>query len=166
MKHVKSTLILLSCVTLSSCWPWNGGDDPPFEPQTAYQPVIVTRSELNNISLQVPKTTVKNEKIYVKDQFIFVNDRRDGFHIINNSDPSNPQKVKYLKALGSSDVAIRNDIFYINQARDLVALKINTATNEVQVLKRIENVFPAMKSPDGFEAPAENDKIVIDWKQK
>nr|WP_314498602.1 hypothetical protein [uncultured Chryseobacterium sp.] len=165
MKTTRSVLISFSCLFLSSCWPWNGNDEPLSEPQSAFIPVLVTRAELNNITLQTIKSTMNNEKIYVKDQYIFVNDRRDGFHIINNSDPANPQKLKYLKALGSTDIAIRNDILYINQARDLVALKINPATNEVQILKRIENVFPALKSPDGFDA-AGTDKIVIDWKQK
>lgn len=162
MKLTKFVLLLFSCLLLNACW-------PPREPEeivTRYTPITVTRAELNKITLQDPKPTVKNEKIYLKDQYIFVNDRRDGFHIIDNSVPANPKKLKYLKALGSTDVAIRNDILYINQARDLVALKINTSNNSIQLLKRIENVFAALRSPDGFEAPADNDKIVIDWKEK
>ena len=163
MKLTKLALILFSCLLLGSCWQ---GNDEPEEFESMYTPITVTRAELNKISLQAPKSTVKNEKIYLKDQYIFVNDRRDGFHIIDNSDPTNPKKMKYLRALGSTDVAIRNDILYINQARDLVAIKINTSNNSIQLLKRIENVFPALRSPDGFEAPADNDKIVIDWKVK
>lgn len=162
MKLTKSALILFSCLLLHSCW----HTDEPEEIEPRYIPITVTRAELNKITLQDPKPTAKNEKIYLKDQYIFVNDRRDGFHIIDNSDPANPKKMKYLKALGSTDVAVRNDILYINQARDLVALKINTSNNSIQLLKRIENVFPPLRSPDGFEGPADNDKIVIDWKEK
>lgn len=151
---------------MQSCWLFNFGDEPTVEPMTMYEPVYATRAQLADIKVQNPKPTTKNAKIYLKDQFIFVNDSRDGFHIVDNSDPANPKKLKYLKALGSTDVAIRNDILYLNQATDLVALKINTATNEVQILKRIENVFPALRSPDGFDGAIMSDKIIIDWKLK
>ncbi len=166
MKKLRLLALLASLSLLQSCWLFNFEDDPIAEPQTIYEPVYATRAELVDIKVQNPKPTTKNAKIYLKDQFIFVNDSRDGFHIVDNSDPANPKKLKYLKALGSTDVAIRNNILYLNQATDLVALKINTSTNEVQVLKRIENVFPAIQSPDGFDGAPMTDKIIVDWKLK
>lgn len=150
---------------MQSCWLFNF-EDEPAELVTMYEPVYATRAQLADIQIQNPKQTAKNAKIYLKDQYIFVNDNRDGFHIVDNSDPSNPKKLKYLKALGCTDVAIRNNVLYVNQATDLVALKINTSTNEVQVLKRIENVFPAIQSPDGFDGIPMTDKIIVDWKLK
>lgn len=155
--------ITISLIT-TSCW-WRTTDDPPTDPNsTKYEPIIITKTQLHDIQLQNPKTTTENKKIYIKDSYIFVNDRRDGFHIIDNTNPSQPSKIKYLKALGSTDVAVRNDVLYINQARDLVALKINTSTNQVQVLKRIENAFPELRSPNGDIAQVNANQVVIDWK--
>ena len=166
MKRLKYILLFSTLSMMQSCWLFNFGDETETEQVSIYEPVYATRTELNDIKLQNPKATSTNAKIYLKDQYIFVNDKRDGFHIIDNTDPSDPKKLKYLKALGSTDVAIRNNILYINQATDLVALKINTTTNEVQVLKRIENAFPTMISPDGFYGSPPNDKIIVDWKLK
>lgn len=166
MKKLRLFMLFASLSTLQSCWLFNLEDDPIAEPQSMYEPVYATKAELADIKIQNPKPTAKNAKIYLKDQYIFVNDNRNGFHIVDNSDPTNPKKLKYLKALGSTDVAIRNNILYLNQATDLVALKINPTTNEVQVLKRIENVFPAIQSPDGFDGEPITDKIIVDWKLK
>ena len=156
---------IASTLFLQSCW-WHRNDDPPVVEARNYEPIVVSRTELENISLQAPKTTVKNAKIYLKDQFLFVNDDKNGFHLIDNSNPASPQKIHYLKALGSTDVAIRNNVLYVNQARDLVALKINSSTNQIQVLKRLKNVFPPLPSPEGQIAGVKENEIVIDWKLK
>ena len=156
------TMLLSVC---QSCWFFGPGDDPVV-PVEQYDPVIVTRAELENVNLQAPKPTTKNAKIYIKDQYIFVNDSKKGFHIIDNSNPAQPQKIKYLQAIGSTDVAIRNNVLYVNQARDLVALQINPATNQLTVLKRITNVFPPLMAPNGQTADVSANQIVIDWKKK
>lgn len=166
MRKFKFLASFASLSMMQSCWLFNFEDEPAGVQQSMYEPVYATRAQLSDIKIQNPKPTTKNAKIYLKDQYIFVNDSRDGFHIVDNSDPANPKKIKYLKALGSTDVAIRNDVLYVNQATDLVALKISTSTDEVQVLKRIENVFPSIQSPDGFIGEPQTDKIIVDWKLK
>lgn len=166
MKKIYKLLVMVFTLSLlHSCW-WRNERETPQMPSETYDPVIISRAELQNISLQAPKPTVKNAKIYIKDQYIFVNDSKKGFHIIDNSNPSQPQKLKFLNALGSTDVAIRNNVLYINQARDLVALQINPATSEVKVLKRIENIFPALRAPNGQTVNVKDNQVVIDWKLK
>ena len=167
MKRIIQFSVLVFVLSLcQSCWPfdWRGGE--PATPQIQYDPVIVSRAELENVILEAPKSTTKNAKIYIKDQYIFVNDSKKGFHIIDNSNPSQPQKLKFLKAIGSTEVAIRNNVLYINQATDLVALQINPSTNQVQILKRITNVFPPLLSPNGSMHTVNPNQVVIDWKPK
>ncbi len=119
-----------------SCWLNTGEDDEnmvePF-PISSYNPVIVKRQVLETSTiLQEPQTIVNSGKIYVKDDFLFINEKNQGFHIFNNSNPANPTNIGFLKVLGSSDLAIKNDIIYVNNATDLIAIqpkipcKINT----------------------------------------
>lgn len=164
MKLSYRQLLPLMLISLTSCWQWERNAPPVRE--SRYEPVVVSKAQLHKITLEAPNATTQNAKIYLKDSIIFVNDKRAGFHIIDNSNPASPKKLKYLRAPGATDVAIRGGILYINQARDLVALKINAQAGTAQVLKRLENVFPAVLSPDGDFAGVSDDKVVIDWKLK
>lgn len=164
MKLCYQNCLPLLLLSLSSCWQWERSSPP--ERETRYEPVIISRTQLQKINLEAPRGTVQNAKIYLKDSIIFVNDKRAGFHIIDNMNPEAPKRLKFLNAPGATDVAIRGNILYVNQARDLVALKINAQSGTVQVLKRIVNIFPAVLSPDGDFAGVPDDKVVIDWKLK
>ena len=125
MKNKLFTLIL--CLSLVSCWLTDDdGGDTNFT--TAYNPLILSRTELeNSITLQEARSIEKTGKIYVIDNYLFVNEPYVGFHIINNTDPSNPVIEKFLTTPGVTDIIFKGGSFYINQAVDLVALKFNDA---------------------------------------
>jgi|TARA_B110000240_G_scaffold198331_1_gene258401 hypothetical protein len=119
----------------------------------------------NSIEIQDKKEVTEASKIYIINNFIFINDKRTGFHIFDNSDTSNPIKKKFLKAPGATDIAIRNNVLYINQATDLVVLTFDFNTLTTVVSKRLKNVFPELQSPDG-EWFYEEGKVVVNWTQK
>lgn len=80
-------------------------------------------------------------KIYFKDNHIFVNEYREGIHVIDNTDPANPQVIKFIEIPGNVDLAIKGNILYADSYIDLVALDISDLSNITEV-KRIEEVFP------------------------
>jgi hypothetical protein len=111
-----------------------------------------------------PKTIVNSGKIYVKGQFLFVNEKNEGFHVFDNNNPENPINIGFLKALGSSDLAIKDDIIYINNAVDLIAIQPDFATSTISVTKRIPNTFPQLFAPDGMEYyNLQDDEIIVNW---
>ena len=60
-------------------------------------------------------------------------------------------------------MAIRNNMIYINQATDLIAVEYDIS-NGISLTKRVVNVFPELRSPDGFlpyNIPENN--VVIGW---
>ncbi|TXD52411.1 MULTISPECIES: hypothetical protein [unclassified Polaribacter] len=164
---MKKLIVLICCFSLSSCF-FNWEDntttvDPVF---SRYDPVVLTVAALeNSIEIQDKKEVTEASKIYIIHDFIFINDKRTGFHIFDNSDPSNPIKKKFLKAPGATDIAIRNNVLYINQATDLVVLTFDFTAFTTIVSKRVKNVFPELRSPDG-ESFYEEDKVVVNWIQK
>ena len=86
-------------------------------------------------------------KIYFKDSYLFVNEYQKGIHVIDNSDPTNPQKIAFYEILGNVDIAIRGNILFADSYIDLVAIDINDVNNPVEV-GRLENVFPEV-APEG-----------------
>ncbi len=86
-------------------------------------------------------------KMYFKDNYLFVNDYGKGIHVIDNSDPSNPQKIAFYEILGNVDLAIRGNILFADSYIDLLAIDITDVNNPVEV-SRVENVFPEI-APEG-----------------
>lgn len=143
-------------------------DDPPPEPITRYEPVIVKRSVLeNSTELQSPKQIINSGKIYIKGDFLFVGEKNEGFHVFDNSNPSAPVKKAFFKVLGASDLTIKGEILYINNATDLIAVRPDLTNQKLEITKRVVNAFPQMTSPDSFSYHNLNqDEVIIDWKLK
>lgn len=168
------TLYLLTSTLLVGCV-FGGVDDSAYQSPTPmppnyysrYEPVIMKREAFeSSISFKTIQPMIKAGKIYVKDNYIFIVDENKGAHLYNNQNPINPLEVSYLELPGATDIAIRNNQFYVNQATDLVSLTVNLSNQTVDVTKRIKNVFPAKRSPDGYTASVKSDEVVVDWKLK
>lgn len=167
MNKVKLAIACSIVLVLQSCWYHNTEDDiitEPF-PVSNYSPVILKRLVFEQTtSFESPKPIVNSGKIYIKDQFLFVNEKNQGFHIFNNSNPENPINIGFLKVLGSSDIAIKGDILYVNNATDLIAIQPDFENSTFEITKRITNTFPQLFSPDGFQYyQLEADDIIVDW---
>ena len=163
MKNISFPSLLLFClVLLQSCI---GGGDP--QNSSAYKAIKMPREDFEqSVKLQDQENTVDPGKIYVKDNLLFINDVNRGFHIYNYSDPANPVKIAFLKMPGATDIAIRDNILYVNQAVDLVAIDYDPVQNKIVVTNRTRNVFPQKISPDGFTANTSENQIITNWKYR
>lgn len=161
-------LLVATFFVLQGCCFSGCPDDEPFIPTSDYEPIVLSREAFEqSVALQNSQVIEDAGKIYVLQDFLFLNEKRDGFHIFDNTNPANPIASKFLVVPGSTDIAIKDGVFYINQAVDLIAVVIDQNSNTATVVKRIENVFPVLHSPDGFapENISEND-VVIGWQPK
>jgi hypothetical protein len=113
-------------------------------------------------------------KIYVKDSYIYINELYQGIHVIDNSDPSSPQKIAFIPIPGNVDMAIKGTTLYADSYVDLVAIDIADPLNAVEVA-RIEDALPYMTpSPwievdfvagSPVETPDESLGVVVGWEQ-
>lgn len=160
---MRKILIMSFFLTLISCVEIFGPSEVSI-----YEPVQMTREELkNSISLTEAQDVVSSGKIYIKDDFIFVNDKYEGFHIYDNSNPSVPVKVKFLNIPGATDIAIRDNVLYVNQATDLVTLVLDTSNYTVEETGREIKVFTPLEiSPDGVYFTPEEQKIIVKFKKQ
>lgn len=167
MKNQKFLFAMLICFFMASCCL------PPFEctdnfiePISRYEPVFLNRTDFEkSVQLKNSLAIGTSGKIYVKDNLLFINELNKGFHVYDNTDPAHPKVIKFLEAPGSTDLAIRDNMIYINQATDLIAVEYHPATNTASLTKRISNTFPQLRSPDGFDAyDIPENSVVVDWK--
>ena len=150
------TILLLLCFTRCSL-----PDSDYIDP---YKPKIMERSVMESSVKMLPsQNIIRSGKIYIKDNFMFINDVNIGFHIYNYSNPENPIKIGFIQTYGATDLAVRDNFIYINQAVDLVTLQYNVNSNTITVSHRNRNVFPQKQSPNGTIANTTENQIVIDW---
>lgn len=135
-----------------------------------YKPVYVPAEDAKAITISGPREMVTQGKIYIKDEYIYVGDVNLGVHVIDNSDPSNPQKVAFIQIYGNHDIAIKGDILYADNLEDLVAIDISDRENP-QVVNRIANVYQLVnqKFPENmpyhtwFECVDPSKGYVVGW---
>ncbi|CAH0335199.1 hypothetical protein FVB9288_00832 [Flavobacterium sp. CECT 9288] len=160
----KTVLLLLGSILFVSCWPTT---DPNDFPRQEYQPVIISRSALEtSIVFQNTQPIVKSGKIYIKGDLMFINDVNKGFHVYDYSNPSKPERLYFIKAPGATDLAIKGNTVYINQAVDLVTATFDPTTKIFKVTNRNKNVFPQKQAPNGTFGYTKDNEIIIDWNLK
>ena len=152
----------MSLLFAACCW---NGDCPDSNiPRTNYSPVIISRAQLESSVFAQPEQTIYNSgKIYIKGNYMFITEVNKGFHVYNYSNAENPVKTAFINVPGATDLAIRNNIIYINQAVDLVTINYDQTTNTIISTHRNRNVFPSKVAPNGQMAYPNRDEIVIDW---
>ncbi|WP_026836584.1 hypothetical protein [Gillisia sp. JM1] len=152
---------------LQSCWPGTGSDDDLN--RSNFKPITQSRQDFEkSISIMGERPVINSGKIYVKEDLIYLNELGEGFHIIDNTDPINPNPVAFIKIPLATDLAIRNNILYVHHAVDLVAFTYSLDSNSLNIVHRERNVFPALRSPEGLEPSFYNvpeNEIVIGYQQ-
>lgn len=130
-----------------------------------YTPVFMDRDELErSVSYQSGERALENPgKIYHKSPYIYINERYKGIHVINNSNPTNPVHEGFIVAPGCMDMAVKDNILYIDNSVDLVAFDLTSK----QVTKRVKDVFPEPIAPDYtyYWGSRPENTVIVRWKK-
>ncbi|MFT6528764.1 MAG: hypothetical protein ACJAZB_000396 [Psychrosphaera sp.] len=63
-------------------------------------------------------------KIIIYHDYLFVNDRFKGTHVFDNSEPATPKHIAYFRIVGNQDIAIKDNILYLDSYTDIVAIDL------------------------------------------
>lgn len=131
-------------------------------------PVYMSYDDLRkSITVENSRELKKPGKIYFKDNYIYINEVNKGIHIINNSNPANPQNIKFIPLPGNVDLAIKENHLYADSYVDLLVFDI-TDFNNIKEEVRIKNLFEYTLPPANPDYPTDivdNKKgIVTEWK--
>lgn len=148
-------------------WGCTEPDSDIYEHST-YEPIIMQRDVFEkSISFQKAHSLQNIAKMYSFDNLLFISESYKGVHLIDNSDPSNPQNKGFLQIPGCIDIAYKDNVLYVSSAKDLIALDITDYQKPVE-LSRQKNIFPPLTDPEGntvYGSFPEN-TIIIDWLKK
>ena len=137
MKNLIFVLLLSPLFLFTSC-----EEDSDDEFTTVAVPVTQSIADFRaSVEIQAPREIKESGKIYAWQNYIFINDKNEGVHIINNTDPFNPVKVQFLKIPRNTDVAIRNNMLYANNGMDLVVFDLSDM-NAIKEAGRVKDIFP------------------------
>ncbi|MGC1632836.1 MAG: hypothetical protein WA749_12060 [Gelidibacter sp.] len=164
MKHV---FFIFAFVCLWSCH----DDDANYELVNVAVPEMMSKTEFRNaVKVQMAKPIVEAGKIYTYGNYIFISDKDQGIHIIDNSDPKAPKAMSYLKIPGNEDLSIKDNYLFADSATDLVVFDLSNILS-IQFVERLEDVFSVYdyRIPNDAQYADFNNydfvnNIVVGWK--
>ena len=169
VRHITLSLSILAAVTLlfSSCIKDTITTDQvkTYQTITLYTPVYQAKSvALAGLNGPSSQAIVQAGKIYIKDNYIYLNDVSKGIHIIDNSNPSSPVQVAFLSIPGNTDIALKGNILYADMYSDLLAIDISNPQHAA-IRSTLQNFFTGRNYVNGQLVDA-GDQLVVDWIKK
>ncbi len=133
------SVFLVLAITFQSCLKDSCSDVQTY---TQWNPVYKTDAEMNVApTFEVARQLQNPGKIYFYDNYLLINEQKKGIHIIDNSNVKSPKNIGFIKIDGNIDIAIKEDMLYVDSYDDLLAIDITNITAP-KLANRINAVFP------------------------
>ena len=130
---------------------------------TIYTPVYKRLKEVRaEMKGEAPQPLVNTGKIYVRGNYIYLNEIRKGIHVIDNSDPSQPKNLSFIRLPGNLDLAVKGNYLYADCYSDIVVFDISNPYN-ITVSKFIDNVIKEFNYYWGNETDVNKVSILVDY---
>lgn len=129
-----------------------------------YTPVYKDLNEVrNSVKVSAPRQLNNPGKIYVYGQYLLINERKEGIHVIDNSTPTAPNNIAFIEIPGNGDMAVRSNILYADSYIDLIAIDISNP-NSAFITKRVEGIFPNLLDIDNMGGHVDPEKgLLVDY---
>jgi len=139
--------LLLLTLVLSACFTDEVEENLVI---TGLRPVYGVPGALKKISIIDPIAFETPGRIVYLHPLLYINELNKGFHIIDNSDPANPQQIAFVSIPFNKDIAVKGSYIYANNDLDLVSLKY-VSKDSIQLISRIDNAFDGVPlMPDDY----------------
>jgi hypothetical protein len=133
-----------------------------YRTYTVYSPVYGSRADaLASINGTPGKSIDQAGKIYIRGNYIYINDLNKGIHILDNSDPRHPFQIAFLAIPGNQDMAIKGNTLYADMYQDLLAIDISDPRKAV-ISGSVPNLFQNRFWVNGYPAN-QGDQVAVDW---
>lgn len=164
-KAISTFSLFIALLLLST-----GCKDKIYKKYLANVPIYMDyESFRNSVIFEGPKSIEEHGSIYTKDNHIFIVEPGKGIHFINNNNPNSPQKVGFLKVMGCTGMAIKDNFLYVNSLIDVVVLDVSNLYAPV-VVSRVKDLFPDALPATNNSYPyvkIEKEKgVVVGWEMK
>lgn len=151
------SIAIAVCYTFSACT-----KNTVEETYSFYRPVYKTKEEVfANIKSHPAKPLKETGKLFIKGNYVFLNEVNKGVHIIDYSNASSPQNIGFIDIPGNIDIAVRGNTLYADCFTSLVAIDISNPAN-VAKTKIINSVFEHRRYGNFV---ADTNKIITEWQR-
>lgn len=131
-----------------------------------YTPVSMAKADyLASIKAEAPREIGTTGKIYVKDQYIYVNELYKGIHVIDNSNPRSPKNVAFVNIMGNVDLAIKDNTLYADSYGSLAVFNISDPLH-ITLTRKIDSAVNYMVNSVGLmmgQSYLYKDSIVVEY---
>ncbi|WP_435623495.1 LVIVD repeat-containing protein [Flagellimonas sp.] len=146
-------IVCLASLFFISCSDSNE-DDSEYADYLVARPLIMSKAEFtSSVDILPPQPINESGKVYVYQDYVFINDKSKGVHIIDNGNPQQPVKIAFLEIPGNVDISVKDNFLFADSIMDLIVLDISDINNIEQV-NRLEGVLR-----DGVIFPFEADIV-------
>lgn len=153
---INSLLLLAIIMLISACT-----KDYVEESYSFFRPVYKTKDEVKaNIKNSNAEPLTNPGKLFIKGNYVFLNDLNKGVHIIDYSNPADPKNIAFVNIPGNVDLAVRGNYLYADCYTDLVTIDISNPAN-VRLHGFIEGVFPHRFYDANFNP--DSSKVITSW---
>src|SRR4051794_40446682 len=153
MKYCSTLLVLtLICLLFNNCL-----KDTTAKRYVYFKPVYKLKEEVRANMKTGPAQDIESPgKIYVKGNYIFLNELDKGVHIIDYSNPANPKNVAFIAIPGNEDIAVQGNYLFTDEYADLITFDISNPL-DIKLVDTDANAFPERY----YSLDA--DQIIVDW---
>lgn len=138
---MKNSILFFFSILILSFVACTDKDDSLYADYLVAKPLTISKAEFkNSVKILPPRFIEESGKIYAYKNLIFINDKYQGAHVINNSNPKSPSKIAFIKIPGNVDISVKNDLLYADSLTDLVVIDISNM-EDFRVVNRLENVL-------------------------
>lgn len=105
-----------------------------------YTPVYALKEDVLKAEVTSAREISTPERLYFKDNYVFIVESNEGIHVINNSDPSSPNNEYFISIPGNHDVAIQDHYLYADNYTDLLVFDVSDI-HDIRQVMRIDSAF-------------------------
>jgi len=106
------------------------------------EPIYMSYGDLRSaVEVQAARPLDRLGRLYIYGDYLFLNERNEGIHVIDNHDPTQPVNIAFIRIPGNQEINIREGYLYADSYIDLVTLDLSDPMN-VREVNRHQDVFP------------------------
>ena len=164
MKKITGFAVSCLFVFLTAIALWGCIKDKTTKTYTIQRPVYKPLSEvLAAINGKASEPVQSAGKLYIKGNYIFLNEVDKGIHVIDNTNPARPVQAAFLAIPGNRDIAVKGNILYADMYASLLAIDISDIHHTV-VTKNISKFFTNRNII--YPVQSDTNLVIADWIKK
>lgn len=114
-----------------------------FDDNTIEEGMVPVYVDADDYSLVYSSDTIpfgNLGNINVVGDYLFINEKYKGIHVIDNTDPSNPKQIFFWNIPGNSEFTIDGNILYADNSISLLVIDISDFSN-IKVISVVEDWY-------------------------